>query len=122
LIVRREPLHPGAQGSLFPSLPFRHWGHHSDNADGDAVALDVHVHMRAHAHVETTSQLEGRRSRPAPPRQNRPYTGNPPSGQATPEQVGPPSRRAFPHGGHVLQPRPRSRPRRQAWPSDIGPY
>jgi hypothetical protein len=50
LIVRREPLHPGAQGSLFPSLEHRYWGHYTDAADGDAVALDVH--MRAHAHVE----------------------------------------------------------------------
>ena len=50
LIVRREPLHPGAQGSLFPSLQFRYWGHYTDAADVDAVALDVH--MRAHAHVE----------------------------------------------------------------------
>jgi hypothetical protein len=51
LIVRREPLHPGAQGSLFPSLQFRYWGHYTDAAgDIDAVALDVH--MRAHAHVE----------------------------------------------------------------------
>lgn len=49
LIVRREPLHPGAQQTLFPSLEFRYWGHYTD-ADGDAVALDVH--MRAHAHVE----------------------------------------------------------------------
>jgi hypothetical protein len=49
LIVRREPLHPGAQGSLFPSLQFRYWGHYTDS-DGDHVALDVH--MRAHAHVE----------------------------------------------------------------------
>jgi hypothetical protein len=51
LIVRREPLHPGAQGSLFPSLQFRYWGHYTDAADNvDAVELDVH--MRAHAHVE----------------------------------------------------------------------
>jgi hypothetical protein len=49
LIVRREPLHPGAQQSLFPSLLFRHWGHYTDAA-GDPVTLDVH--MRAHAHVE----------------------------------------------------------------------
>ena len=32
LIVRREPLHPGAQGSLFPSLQFRYWGHYTDAA------------------------------------------------------------------------------------------
>lgn len=49
LIVRREPLHPGAQQTLFPSLAFRYWGHYTDQ-DGDPVALDTH--MRAHAHVE----------------------------------------------------------------------
>lgn len=49
LIVRREPLHPGAQQSLFPSTMFRYWGHYTDAA-GDPVTLDVH--MRAHAHVE----------------------------------------------------------------------
>jgi len=49
MIVRREPLHPGAQQTLFPSLEFRYWGHYTD-AEGDPVALDVH--MRAHAHVE----------------------------------------------------------------------
>jgi hypothetical protein len=49
LIVRREPLHPGAQHSLFPSLEYRYWGHYSDQ-DGDPVFLDQT--MRAHAHVE----------------------------------------------------------------------
>jgi hypothetical protein len=49
LIVRREPLHPGAQTSLFPSLEYRYWGHYTDQA-GDPVGRDVH--MRAHAHVE----------------------------------------------------------------------
>ena len=49
LIVRREPLHPGAQQSLFPSTMFRYWGHYTDAA-GDPVDLDVH--MRAHARVE----------------------------------------------------------------------
>jgi Transposase DDE domain group 1 len=49
LIVRREPLHPGAQQSLFPATDFRYWGHYTDR-DGDPVALDVF--MRAHAHVE----------------------------------------------------------------------
>lgn len=51
LVVRREPLHPGAQQSLFPSLAYRYWGHYTD-ASGDAVSLDVA--MRAHAHVEDT--------------------------------------------------------------------
>jgi hypothetical protein len=49
LIVRREPLHPGAQRSLFPSLEYRYWGFYTDQA-GDPVDLDVT--MRAHAHVE----------------------------------------------------------------------
>jgi Transposase DDE domain group 1 len=49
LIVRREPLHPGAQHSLFPSTEFRYWGHYTDQA-GDPVTLDAT--MRAHAHVE----------------------------------------------------------------------
>ena len=49
LIVRREPLHPGAQRSLFPTLEFRYWGFYTD-AEGTPVELDVT--MRAHAHVE----------------------------------------------------------------------
>jgi hypothetical protein len=49
LIVRREPLHPGAQQSLFPSTMYRYWGHYTD-APGDPADLDVHI--RAHAHVE----------------------------------------------------------------------
>ena len=49
LIVRREPLHPGAQGSLFPSATFRYWGHYTDS-DLDPVSADVD--MRAHARVE----------------------------------------------------------------------
>jgi len=49
LIVRREPLHPGAQHSLFPSTNYRYWGHWTDQK-GDAVTLDTT--MRAHAHVE----------------------------------------------------------------------
>jgi hypothetical protein len=48
-IIRREPLHPGAQRSLFPSLDFRYWGFYTDQ-DGDPVELDAT--MRAHAHVE----------------------------------------------------------------------
>ena len=49
VIVRREPLHPGAQTSLFPNLEFRYWGHYTDQAGGP-VTLDAY--MRAHAHVE----------------------------------------------------------------------
>lgn len=49
LIVRREPLHPGAQRSLFPSLDYRYWGFYTDQP-GHPVDLDAT--MRAHAHVE----------------------------------------------------------------------
>jgi Transposase DDE domain group 1 len=49
LIVRREPLHPGAQQTLFPSTEFRYWGQWTDQ-DGDPVTLDTSI--RAHAHVE----------------------------------------------------------------------
>ena len=49
LVVRREPRHPGAQHSLFPSDAFRYWGHYTDQTGTPAV-LDVV--MRAHAHVE----------------------------------------------------------------------
>ena len=52
-IVRREPLHPGAQRSLFPSDEFRYWGFYTD-CDGDPVELDAM--MRAHAHVENHIQ------------------------------------------------------------------
>ena len=52
-IVRREPLHPGAQRSLFPSLDFRYWGFYTDQ-DGDPRQLDLT--MRAHAHVESHIQ------------------------------------------------------------------
>lgn len=50
LIIRREPLHPGAQQSLFPSLNYRYWGHYTDTAEVHPVEADRH--MRAHAHVE----------------------------------------------------------------------
>jgi hypothetical protein len=49
LIVRREPLHPGAQRSLFPSLEYRYWGFYTD-CEGEPAELDLI--MRAHAHVE----------------------------------------------------------------------
>ncbi len=49
LIVRREPLHPGAQRSLFPSDNFRYWGFLTDQP-GHAAQLDRL--MRSHADVE----------------------------------------------------------------------
>lgn len=49
LIVRREPLHPGAQQTLLPSTLFRYWGHYTDS---EGAPVDLDVHMRAHAHCE----------------------------------------------------------------------
>jgi hypothetical protein len=49
LIVRREPLHPGAQQTLFRALDYRYWGFYTD-CEGDPVELDCLI--RAHAHVE----------------------------------------------------------------------
>ena len=49
LIVRREPRHPGAQRSLFPSENFRYWGFLTDQPRS-AVQLDRL--MRSHADVE----------------------------------------------------------------------
>jgi len=49
VIVRREPLHPGAQTSLFPSLEYRYWGQLTDQ-QGTPAQLDRF--LRAHAHVE----------------------------------------------------------------------
>lgn len=49
LIIRRQPLHPGAQQTLLPDLEYRFWGHYTDQG-GDPAELDRR--MRAHAHVE----------------------------------------------------------------------
>lgn len=49
LIIRREPLHPGAQQSLFPDLEYRYVGFYTDRV-GTPSKLDVF--HRAHAHVE----------------------------------------------------------------------
>ena len=51
LIVRREPLHPGAQRTLFESGTHRYWGHYTDSA-GTPAELDTHI--RAHAAIEDT--------------------------------------------------------------------
>ena len=50
LVVRREPLHPGAQRSLFDSERYRYWGHWTDSK---AAAPESDRDMRAHARVET---------------------------------------------------------------------
>ncbi len=53
LIIRRQPLHPGAQTSLFPDLDYRYWGHYTDQA-GDPAELDRQ--MRGHARCEDRIQ------------------------------------------------------------------
>ena len=50
-IARREPLHPGAQRTLFDSEVWRYRGLCTD-AEGDPAELDAH--MRAHARIENT--------------------------------------------------------------------
>ena len=50
-IARREPLHPGAQRTLFDSELWRYRGFYTD-ADGNPAQLDAH--MRAHARIENT--------------------------------------------------------------------
>jgi hypothetical protein len=49
LVIRREPRHPGAQQSLFPSDAYRYWGHYTDRHD---PPVEADRFMRAHAHVE----------------------------------------------------------------------
>ena len=51
LIVRREPRHPGAQRSLFPSDNYRYWGHYTDTPTS-VTPVECDRNMRAHAHVE----------------------------------------------------------------------
>ena len=50
LVVRREPLHPGARTSLFDSERYRYWGHWTDQPE---PAPESDRDMRAHARVET---------------------------------------------------------------------
>jgi hypothetical protein len=53
LLARREPLHPGAQRSLFPSMGFRYWGFYTDQG-GDPRELDVTMLARSHceSHIQ----------------------------------------------------------------------
>ena len=53
LIIRRQPLHPGTQTSLFPDLEYRYWGHYTDQ-NGDPAELDRQ--MRGHARCEDRIQ------------------------------------------------------------------
>ena len=49
LVIRREPLHPGAKRSLFDSEGYRYWGHWTDQPQ---PAPESDRDMRAHARVE----------------------------------------------------------------------
>ena len=69
LIVRREPLHPGAQQSLFPSTMFRYWGHYTD-ATGDPVGPG-RAHARPCPCRGQHRPREGLRGGPLPVRRHR---------------------------------------------------
>ena len=49
LIVRREPLHPGAQRSLFDCDRYRYWGHRTTST---LPPVHADLEMRRHARVE----------------------------------------------------------------------
>ena len=57
LIVRREPLHPGAQRSLFPSENFRYWGFLTDQT-GDTAQLTRHTRHRPSRGAQLFAQRE----------------------------------------------------------------
>ena len=48
-VIAAEPLHPGAQQTLFHCPTYRFWGHYTDEK-GTPVKRDLY--MRVHAHVE----------------------------------------------------------------------
>ena len=57
LIVRREPLHPGAQRSLFDSDRHRYWGHRTNSAlPADQADLDMRSHARVENHIARLKQ------------------------------------------------------------------
>ena len=64
LIMRREPLHQGAQRSLFPSDDWRYWGHWT-NLEGSPAARDAD--MRAHAPSRGPHSTHQRQRREAVP-------------------------------------------------------
>ena len=57
LIVRREPLHPGAQRSLFDSDHHRYWGHRTNSTlPPDQADLDMRSHARTENHIARLKQ------------------------------------------------------------------
>ena len=52
LIVRREPLHPGTQRSLFDCDRYRYWGHRTTSTlPPDQADLDIRSHFRVENHI-----------------------------------------------------------------------
>ena len=75
LIVRREPLHPGAQGSLFPSLQFRYWGHYTDAAGRRRRRRPRRAHARPRPRRRRHQTAQRLRRRPLPVRRHRRQPG-----------------------------------------------
>ena len=60
LVVRREPLHPGAQQSLFPSAMFRYWGHYTDGAGDPVETRSTHARPRPRRGQHRSAEELGR--------------------------------------------------------------
>ena len=62
LVVRREPLHPGAKRSLFSSDDYRYWGHWTDqNTDPTESDRDMRAHARVENHIARIKDQGGNR-------------------------------------------------------------
>lgn len=62
LVVRREPLHPGAQRSLYDSDHYRYWGHWTNNpASPPEADRDMRAHARVESHIARIKDQGGNR-------------------------------------------------------------
>ena len=62
LVVRREPLHPGAQRSLFDSERYRYWGHWTNQPQpGPESDRDMRAHARVETHISRVKDQGGNR-------------------------------------------------------------
>ena len=62
LVVRREPLHPGAKRSLFDSEDYRYWGHWTDQAQPAPESdRDMRAHARVNNHIARVKDHGGNR-------------------------------------------------------------
>ena len=62
LVVRREPLHPGARTSLFDSDNWRYWGHWTDQPQPAPESdRDMRAHARVNNHIARVKDHGGSR-------------------------------------------------------------